>query len=84
MTEMNKNGIVQYLHCAKCMQEIPDGSVPALYQRVNVGFTVKGLQIWCVRHGINVLHVDFEGVKHPADLTAGKPEMPESVCKELR
>lgn len=39
------------------------------YARLNVGFTPVGLQVWCVRHDCNVLHVDFEGYKHPGNQT---------------
>lgn len=33
------------------------------------GWTPIGFQVWCTRHNANVVHVDFEGVKHPANRT---------------
>lgn len=58
--------IVQYIHCAKCVKEIPEGVSPKDFQSVEVGFTVEGLQVWCKRHQINIVHIDFEKTKHPA------------------
>ncbi len=73
VAETNLNSIIQYLHCSMCMRDIPDGVSPALYQRVNVGFTKIGMQVWCVRHGVNIIHVDFDGHKHRADMTRSVP-----------
>jgi len=36
------------------------------YARLNVGDSLQGLQIWCMRHGCNVMHIDFQGQTHPA------------------
>jgi hypothetical protein len=60
------NDIVAYLHCKKCLEERPPELSPMEWSRVQVGWTVKGIQIWCNRHELNVMHMDFEGVKHPA------------------
>ena len=57
-----------YLHCAICTESKPDGMSPAQYQRIQVGWTVEGLQVVCLRHGVNMMHIHFEGQKHPADL----------------
>lgn len=61
-----KNNIVAFLHCKECLKELPDGVSPAEWSAHDVGWTEKGLQVWCRRHEANVLHVDFEGHKHPA------------------
>jgi hypothetical protein len=57
-------------HCARCVAEFqtqqPTGESPRTYARLSVGWTPRGLQVWCVRHNLNVLHVDFEGQRHPA------------------
>ena len=58
-----------FIHCGLCLDEIPDGVSPDGYARFEVGFTVRGLQIWCRRHDCNVMHIDFQGVKHPANTT---------------
>lgn len=66
--------IFQYLHCRKCLNEVlekaPDarGESPATYSRLDVGFTPVGLQVFCRRHNINVVHIDFQGQTHPANL----------------
>ena len=70
------NEIMQYFHCGACSREFcgghPDaaGKSPAEYARLNVGWTKLGVQIWCVRHDANVLHVDFEGQRHPSNSEA--------------
>ena len=55
------NWIKGYIHCRKCVSEHKG-------QNVSVGWTTKGLQVWCDHHECNIMHVDFEGVTHPADL----------------
>jgi len=74
MSEVTNNlNIRMYLHCGKCLDEMPDGVSPQEWSDVQAGWTDKGLQVWCNRHDCNVVHIDFEGNKHPADTTA-KPE----------
>ena len=41
---------------------------PKYEQQLEVGSTPIGIQVWCLRHDVNVIHVDFEGHKHPANL----------------
>ena len=72
--EMNENNIELFLHCKKCIESRPDGISPKDYQEIGCGWTKQGLQVWCNRHDCNVLHVDFEGQKHPADLSAADRE----------
>jgi len=66
----NELQIDSYIHCGKCLDELPDGETPQDYKNYDIGFTDTGLQVWCVRHNCNVMHVDFEGQTHPADTTA--------------
>jgi hypothetical protein len=70
----NTNEIKAYLHCAKCLRERPDGVSPAEVQHISAGWTPQGLQIWCNIHDCNILHVDFEDQKHPANTTARDPK----------
>jgi hypothetical protein len=63
------------MHCKKCLAELVaivkrtgQGQSPAMYSRYDVGFTNEGLQVWCRRHEINIVHIDFEGQQHPANL----------------
>ena len=48
------NEIVGYWHCSKCCDE-------GLPQRISVGVTAKGIQVWCETHNENVRHIDFLG-----------------------
>jgi hypothetical protein len=66
---MNSDQIGAFMHCALCLKERPSNQSPLEWARLSVGWTPVGLQVWCVRHDCNVLHVDFEGQKHPADMT---------------
>lgn len=66
---MVDNEITGYIHCAKCLDDCPDEYSPRLWMDLEVGWTVNGFQVWCKRHDCNVLHVDFEGVVHPAEIT---------------
>ncbi len=50
------NGIKMYLHCRLCMKE-------GIKANLAVGWTLKGMQIWCENHSINVAAFDFQGNK---------------------
>lgn len=58
-----KNKIRVYLHCGKCLEEKPEGISPRDYANNEVGWTVKGFQIWCKRHEMNVANFDLKGNK---------------------
>jgi len=76
----NKLEIKAYLHCGKCIEEwnadchLNTTCSPADYSRTQAGWTELGLQVWCNRHNCNVVHIDFEGCKHPANVTAPRPQ----------
>ena len=72
MSIPNTNEIVTFFHCKKCLEELPVNTTPRDWVRHEVGFTKLGLQVWCVRHEINICHIDFEGQKHPANTTREK------------
>ena len=69
----NTLSIGAYLHCGLCLdewtadREISTSQSPREYASLEVGWTRLGLQVWCKRHEVNVLHIDFEGIKHKAD-----------------
>lgn len=67
---MNKLSISSYIHCGKCLNELPKDVAPREWAQHEIGFTKKGIQVWCRRHSCNVMHIDFEGVQHPACLEA--------------
>lgn len=81
MTEIPAtNQITQYLHCKLCVDEVlaivkrtGQAQSPGTYQRLEVGFTPLGIQIWCRRHSVNIAHIDFEGAQHPANLAQAEP-----------
>lgn len=54
-----KNYIKQFFHCRKCLEECPDGMSPRTYIHAEAGFTERGIQMWCVRHEVNIIHLDF-------------------------
>ena len=51
--------------CVKCSDEFSAGQTDAKslqdYSRIDVGFTDRGIQMWCQRHQINICHVNFNG-----------------------
>lgn len=61
------NEILQFIHCGLCLDSLPKGKSPRSWAQLEVGFTKLGFQVWCKRHEANVMHVDFEGAKHPAN-----------------
>jgi hypothetical protein len=63
------NHIRMFLHCRKCLDDFPGGMSRADYLKIEAGWTERGLQIWCRRHDVNIVHIDFEGAQHPADLS---------------
>ncbi len=71
----NENKIEMYFHCGQCVTEwkadkkISSKQSPKDYSQIQAGWTKKGLQIWCNRHNCNILHIDFEGKKHPANVS---------------
>ena len=60
------NEIVSFFHCRECLKERPHDVAPREWAHLEIGWTPLGFQVWCVRHDMNVIHVDFEGQKHPA------------------
>lgn len=56
--------IVEFFHCKECLAELPEGESPRDYQWVQSGWTAQGLEVWCVRHDLKIIHIDFEGQKH--------------------
>ncbi len=55
--------IVQFMHCADCIKEMPHGIAPKDWARLSVGWTFEGIAVWCARHDKKVIHLDFVGQK---------------------
>lgn len=71
------NSITAYFHCRECLEMWKSGEATeetgrpvsmSEWARLEAGFTRLGIQVRCVRHDLNILHVDFEGQQHPANL----------------
>lgn len=61
-----KNEIQAFFHCKKCVEELPEDMSPQAFIYIEAGWTTEGFQVWCLRHDLNIIHMDFEGHKHPA------------------
>ena len=65
------NQIKEPIVCVKCSDELAQGLTDAKsiqdYSRIDVGFTNRGLQIWCQRHQLNICHINFDGSEPEAD-----------------
>lgn len=57
--------IEAYIHCGKCLDEKPEGISPRDFAQLEFGYTKMGLQVWCKRHEVNVVNIDFQGQTHP-------------------
>jgi hypothetical protein len=66
------NEIVMFWHCMNCFHHRPEGTAPADWVRLEGGWTELGFQLRCQRCDLNIIHVDFEGMQHPANLGGGK------------
>ena len=71
LLEVLQNGIEQNIICSKCETEFLLGSTDSRslqnYSQLDIGFTSIGVQVWCRRHDVNVVHIDFAGQKPTAD-----------------
>lgn len=72
MKPLDRNLIQMYFHCSKCLDEIPKSKSPKNHARLNVGYTKKGIQVWCSRHDCNVVAFDFLGQKISFDDLRGE------------
>jgi hypothetical protein len=69
-----------FFHCSLCLEEVMkiaessgQSQSPSTYQRLEVGSTDIGIQIWCRRHEANVLHLDFGGAAIRASTKRANP-----------
>ncbi len=68
MSERRGCEIHSFMWCSECLR-IPGRVQPAL----DVGWTPKGLQVWCTRHDRNVVNLDFLGQKVQTRKVEGTP-----------
>jgi hypothetical protein len=64
--DFEDNNIQMFMHCTLCLDERPANITPKEWSDTQAGWTRQGIQVWCNRHNCNILHIDFEGFKHPA------------------
>lgn len=59
------------VRCPLCEADdkLKGANIPSL----TIGFTKRGLQVWCWRHQANVMHIDFMGLRHPANIDQQVP-----------
>ena len=69
------NDIHMYYHCGKWINDRPPNTSPSEWSSFEVGSTKLGIQVWCKRCEKNVMHVDFEGQKHPANMMCKKDKV---------
>jgi len=67
-TDPTERAGVVFLHCKRCLGEVATDVSLRDFARFEVSWTPFGFQVWCVRHECNVMHVDFEGMTHPASI----------------
>jgi len=58
----------EFFRCTKCMKELPLNVSPRDYSHIEVGFSSRGFQVWCIRHDVSVIHIDFHGQHITADV----------------
>ena len=63
--------IKRQIVCNKCIEELTNQKSTDInlknFAQFEVGFTSIGIQVWCIRHDINVCHIDFNGNQLSAD-----------------
>ena len=64
--------ILLFLHCGKCIED-------GLPSDIEAGWTEFGIQVWCKAHQVNIVNVDFQGAKHPADTSRHDIEGPRAI-----
>lgn len=71
---MVENGIQMYFHCKNCLEA-------NRRQQLAVGWTIKGVQVWCETCETNVTALDFRGMKVAHDTDPKNPpvESPKDV-----
>lgn len=64
-----------YLRCPACEKDLFNNKRYKInessreYGRMECGFTRNGFQVWCLRHDINMINIDFDGDDLTVDIT---------------
>lgn len=71
MLHLLKYHIKQPIICKACEDELQTGTSSGQslrqFQKLDIGLTDYGVQIWCQRHNKNVCHFNFDGKQVYAD-----------------
>lgn len=59
----NQNLITTFFTCRRCQEDKPSNESMEKWARLNVGLASEGLQVWCVRHRQEVVHVTPETLR---------------------
>lgn len=71
----DESGIVTYAHCAQCIEEMPMGTSPKKWKRLEVGFLEDGrLMIWCERHKMPVAILNLANPIRRSCAACGDPD----------
>jgi hypothetical protein len=54
------NEILSFIHCRLCLEELPKDTSPREWVKIEAGRTEHGLQVWCIRHEKNIVHIDMK------------------------
>ena len=57
------NDIEMFWHCKNCSGDMPPETSPKLWSRLEAGWTVKGMQVRCIRCDMNIMNIDLRGQK---------------------
>ena len=58
-----KGAIREFIHCRECLGKKPPDFAPQQWSNLDIGWTEKGLQVWCNRCNQSVVSIDFQGQK---------------------
>ena len=72
------DSILGYIVCMKCMDEDVDYLEQGIWRRV--GVTDVGLDVFCERHGITILSIDFSDVESNLELLEEGENAPCPSC----
>ena len=62
-TKPEGNDIGVFFHCKSCIDIRPINMSPREWVALEVGWTKKGLQVWCTRCEKNIINIDLLGQK---------------------
>ena len=77
----HSDSINNYIVCMKCMNEDVDYLEQGIWRRV--GMTDVGLDVFCERHGVTLLSIDFRDVESNLKILEEGKHEPCPSCEEI-